>query len=221
MVPLHAWLMPRALATAVGPWNEAITMDQDGEYMARVVLSSRRIVRAPRAIAYYRKQAIRNGDRTSTSSGAHERHHRGALLALDCKARELLARRDDARARRALARQYMMRAFLAHPRHPAITREAVDRANGMGVAFQWSPGFGPIGHRVSEVIGRRTTRTTSVFYHQALSPLQLGRPSSAETPSLFYQEPRPIAGCHSIATRRMIRRLVRGERLPGGQRWCS
>jgi glycosyltransferase involved in cell wall biosynthesis len=34
------WLVPRALADRAGPWNESLSLNDDGEYFARVVLAS-------------------------------------------------------------------------------------------------------------------------------------------------------------------------------------
>jgi glycosyltransferase involved in cell wall biosynthesis len=49
-----AWLVPTAIARAAGPWNEELTLNDDGEYFSRVVLASQSLVHAPGALSLYR-----------------------------------------------------------------------------------------------------------------------------------------------------------------------
>jgi glycosyltransferase involved in cell wall biosynthesis len=48
------WLMSRELAEAVGPWDERLHYDQDGEYFARAVVASDGIRFVPGTGIYYR-----------------------------------------------------------------------------------------------------------------------------------------------------------------------
>ena len=43
--PTHPWLVPRALALTSGPWNTALTADQDGEYFGRILTISGPVLR--------------------------------------------------------------------------------------------------------------------------------------------------------------------------------
>src|SRR5437867_926948 len=49
------WLVSRELTEAAGPWNTRLSLDDDGEYFSRVVLSSDAIRFVPDAKAFYRK----------------------------------------------------------------------------------------------------------------------------------------------------------------------
>jgi len=40
MMHPSAWLVPRVVADSAGPWNESLTLNDDGEYFARVALAS-------------------------------------------------------------------------------------------------------------------------------------------------------------------------------------
>src|SRR5262249_13385356 len=40
MVCVSCWLTPRAVADEAGPWDESLSLDDDGEYFNRVVLAS-------------------------------------------------------------------------------------------------------------------------------------------------------------------------------------
>src|SRR5208282_1441691 len=48
-----AWLIPRLLIERAGPWNEALTLDDDGEYFTRVVLASRGVRLCKEAKSFY------------------------------------------------------------------------------------------------------------------------------------------------------------------------
>ncbi|WP_316824790.1 glycosyltransferase family 2 protein [Pedobacter miscanthi] len=55
IVPIHAWLTPRALLNKAGYWDESLSLDDDGEYFCRVVLAAKEVVYLENTIAYYRK----------------------------------------------------------------------------------------------------------------------------------------------------------------------
>jgi hypothetical protein len=103
MVHPGAWLTPRAVTEEAGPWDERLSLDDDGEYFARVVLASGGIRRVENVFSYYRKFQ----GKTNLSAGDYLTHHRSALRATDAKAEHILARVDASnavRAKRALAR---------------------------------------------------------------------------------------------------------------------
>lgn len=50
-----SWLVSRKLTDIAGPWNESLSLDDDGEYFCRVVLESRRIFFVPQAMTYKRR----------------------------------------------------------------------------------------------------------------------------------------------------------------------
>ncbi|MFN5814490.1 MAG: glycosyltransferase family 2 protein, partial [Pseudanabaena sp.] len=117
MVPLHAWLTPRHISDAAGLWDEQLSLDDDGEYFARVVLASKGIRRSDTALSYYRRYRTSG----SLSSGNSEHHHLSALRSADSKAQQILARTDSPKAKRALARAYMSIAILSYPNCPKIS----------------------------------------------------------------------------------------------------
>ncbi|MDB5137153.1 MAG: hypothetical protein JWP37_3756 [Mucilaginibacter sp.] len=54
MIGVHAWLTPRDVIDKIGPWNEELTLDDDGEFFSRVLLSSNGVIRTT-GFSYYRK----------------------------------------------------------------------------------------------------------------------------------------------------------------------
>lgn len=126
MVQTSAWLTPKAITDAIGPWNEKLLLDQDGEYFARAVLASKGI-RTTGGINYYRR-FFHGG---SISGKANRRENlESAILALNLKAEYLGKHTRSERYRQAMATLYMEIAVNAYPRFPDLVKfceEAVAR----------------------------------------------------------------------------------------------
>eukprot|EP01037_Dinobryon_pediforme_P013983 gene13983-14100_t len=67
MVQPAAWLTPRQLIDQAGPWNESLTLDDDGEYFARVLLESEGIRKTP-GLVFYRKYFGLKGNLSSLNN---------------------------------------------------------------------------------------------------------------------------------------------------------
>src|SRR5438067_8954519 len=90
------WLVSRELTVLAGPWDEALTRDQDGEYLARLVAKSAwvKFVRASRS--YYRQC-----NRHSTSRRTSRRCVESVFLAKGQAIQQLLSLEDTSRTREA------------------------------------------------------------------------------------------------------------------------
>lgn len=53
-----AWLVSRRLTELTGPWNERLSLDDDGEYFARMVTKCQRIKFVADAYTYYRRASV-------------------------------------------------------------------------------------------------------------------------------------------------------------------
>jgi glycosyltransferase involved in cell wall biosynthesis len=96
-----AWLVPRATADAAGPWQESLSLDDDGEYFTRVLLRSSGVRFVSSARAFYRSH---DGPRLSASRGRHAAV--SSFTSCRLKDSALLAVEDSARTRHALACNY-------------------------------------------------------------------------------------------------------------------
>lgn len=54
MMQPGAWLCPRALIDAAGPWDESLSLNDDGEFFARVMLAASGLIHVPEARCFYR-----------------------------------------------------------------------------------------------------------------------------------------------------------------------
>jgi glycosyltransferase involved in cell wall biosynthesis len=127
MMPSFAWLTPRALIDAAGPWNEDLSVNDDGEYFCRVVLASSGIVFCNEARGYYR---------TATKSSLSRRRDLRAFLSAFEAARlsseRLLARTKSPPAAKACATQFQRFIYDAFPDVPDLITAAERRVSELG-----------------------------------------------------------------------------------------
>ncbi len=90
------WLVSRQIAERAGPWNQSLTLDDDGEYFARIVASSDYVRFIPEARSYYRQW-----NPHSLSRAVGEKANRSLLKSLKLSVGYLLALDDSAAARTA------------------------------------------------------------------------------------------------------------------------
>lgn len=164
MVHPGAWLIPRSIAEAAGPWDEVPSPDDDGEYFARVVLASTGIRRSTRGLSYYRKHRIGAGNLSAEHSAAYQR---AALRSLEVRADMILARDSSPRARKAFARCFRSRAFTAYPfdKHTSEMASAKARELGdrrpIGEFGTWKGRF------LARILGWKLVRRANVAWHAA------------------------------------------------------
>ena len=85
MIQPNAWLTPRNIIEKVGPWNEELTLDDDGEYFCRVLLKSRGIIKS-KGYNYYRKYT----QSKNLSSSQEKKHLESQYKSLKLKVSNLM-----------------------------------------------------------------------------------------------------------------------------------
>ena len=101
MFPPIAWLIPRELCERAGGWDEHISVNDDGEYMSRVLAASSGIVFASGARAYYR-----SGNPASYASQRSCRAAESELRAWDSIVSTMVMLENSPRVRLAAATGY-------------------------------------------------------------------------------------------------------------------
>lgn len=92
------WLMSRELAEAVGPWDERLHYDQDGEYFARAVVASEGIRFVPGTGIYYRASSAST---RISHIGNSNRKKDSLLLSMKLHVQYLRSLEDSERIRKA------------------------------------------------------------------------------------------------------------------------
>ena len=135
MMQPAAWLAPRAVLDRAGPWNEALSLNDDGEYFARVALAARQILFCPDARSYYR---------SGVSSSLSRRKDRRALASyfhsVELTAAHLSAADSSPRTRAALAYAWKWLAFEMYPGAPELADRAERESLALGGSSAPFPG---------------------------------------------------------------------------------
>ncbi len=164
MLPPLVWLTPRRIIDAAGPWNEALSLDDDGEYFCRVLLQAAKIRFIPGAKSYYR---MHDGPRLSASHG--DRAARSSFLSIELKERHALARENSPRMRHALALNYQRFTWEQIADAPALAALALARMQSHTPALP--PPDGPRLYRwASRVLGWPRARRLQLAARRMLHP---------------------------------------------------
>ena len=132
MVGLHAWLTPYSIIESTGPWDENISLNDDGDFFTRALLNSNGVEYVSGIGAYYRQH---EGERVSAL--VSEEALRGFLKSIDTRRDYVLPRvkkENRARARSMVARAYWNVAVRSLPISSDISKEASDRARELGMS---------------------------------------------------------------------------------------
>ena len=147
-----AWLAPRGLLDQAGPWDETLSLNDDGEYFSRVVLAAKHIVFCAEARSYYR----------SHLSGSLSRRKNPAALAslfrsVDLTLQHLLGADRSPRTLAAAAYAWKWTAFELYPIAPELSRTAEDNCKKLGGSLRRFPGSGRF-QLASRFLGWRLAR---------------------------------------------------------------
>ena len=125
------WLVSRELTEAVGPWNESLSLDDDGEYFCRVVAKSKFVKFVPTAKSYYRRWSAGSLSK-STSLGAC----RSLLTSLKLSFEYLLELEDSPRTRTAALSYLQVWFHYFYPDKTELIEEAQMLARKLGGCLQ-------------------------------------------------------------------------------------
>lgn len=159
MMPNFAWLTPRALIERAGPWNESLSLNDDGEFFSRVVLASSGIVFCSEARGFYRSLHC-----ASTSRRNDHAAFASAFLATDLACGYLLQRCVSDAARRACATQYQRFAYSAYPHAAEHVARAEKRIRELG-GSELRPGGGRAFQLLSHGFGWKFAKRCQLAWH--------------------------------------------------------
>lgn len=132
-----AWLCPRTLLERAGPWDETLSLNDDGEYFARVLRLASSIRYVPGARSYYRSAVPGSLSRVRSRDALVSLHQSVAQMAA-----HLLAVEDSPRIRQALSDFWERTRFELYPEAPDLSDDAAARARHWGtprVTFACGP----------------------------------------------------------------------------------
>jgi glycosyltransferase involved in cell wall biosynthesis len=127
MIHPAAWLVPRLVAETAGPWDERLSLNDDGEYFARVVLASDRIDFSAHGASLYRSNLAGSLSRRRSPAALES-----MALSVELIASHLQRAEDSPPVRQALADYWQRLEFELYPDAPHLCRRAARRARDFG-----------------------------------------------------------------------------------------
>lgn len=152
-----AWLCPREVIKAGGPWDESLTLINDLEYFTRLLLASAGVAFCPSARTYYRSNVSGSLSRR-TSRAAWE----SAFRATELSSSALIARENSDATRRACAMNLQRLIHSAYPDAADLVSRAEKRIAELG-GSDLVPGGGPVFQKLSRIVGWKAARRAQVL----------------------------------------------------------
>jgi glycosyltransferase involved in cell wall biosynthesis len=152
-----AWLLPRAVADKAGAWDERLSLNDDGEYFCRALLSSRGILYCDEARTFYRS-GIENSLSKQKGAGAYPSLYKS----VESCAQHLLAAEDSPRVRQALANYYYRFMCEIYPAMPELQARAQARMKQLGRPTVVPP-QGRVFQLFSPLVGWRLAKRMSLI----------------------------------------------------------
>ena len=152
MMQCAMWLIPRSLLDRSGGWDTRLSLINDFEFFARVLLQATAILHSPEARLYYR-----SGIGGSLSGQTSRKAAESACLSLLTGTNHLLAARNDAQTRRAAANMLKTFDYTFYPAFADLRRTFDARIRVLGgsdLEPVGPPGF----HALRRWIGWRLAR---------------------------------------------------------------
>ncbi len=128
MIP-ESWLVSRELTEAARPWDERLSLDDDGEYFTRVIRHCERIRFIPEAQSFYRcgnsgslSSVVKRPDKKLQSQFSSIRSQVGILLSME----------ESKRTRAACVKYLQDSFFYFYPDNMELVTKAQDMARNLG-----------------------------------------------------------------------------------------
>jgi glycosyltransferase involved in cell wall biosynthesis len=120
-----SWLVSRQLTEKAGPWNPQLSLDDDGEYFSRVLLTSQGVRFTPNARSYYRRSTFGS---LSNIDGSN-RKLESLFLSLTLHTQYIRSLEDSGRVRLAVLK-YLQRWLVEfYPERPDLVAGLEDMAS--------------------------------------------------------------------------------------------
>ncbi|MCS3657969.1 glycosyltransferase involved in cell wall biosynthesis [Salinibacter ruber] len=159
-MPLMGWLTPRSVVEAAGSWNESLSVNDDGEYFARVLLESAKIAFCRDACVYYR-----SGSQKTLSARRSPQALQSWYRSLRFVEKYMLRREDSPRVRRACAHQLRHFVHSVYPNAPTLVEEAEARIEQLGEAVG-APGGSTKYNIIARVLGWKPAAWLRHLYYR-------------------------------------------------------
>ena len=164
-----AWLVPRKISEKAGLWNEDLSLNDDGEYFARVILASEGVQFCQGAKTYYR-----SGISESLSRSKSEKARQSEFLSLSLGTSNLLARENSPRTRKVCATVFQRFIYEAYPDVPELSAQAAVKVKEFG-GSNLQPTGGKMFQLLSKFVGwQKAKKIQKIFYKYGYQKAAVG-----------------------------------------------
>jgi hypothetical protein len=166
------WLVSRKLTELAGPWDERLSLDDDGEYFSRVVAASEYVKFVPDAQSYYR---LHNPG--SLSRSISDKACESLLLSLNLRISQLRKLEDSKQTRNASIQLLQTWLDYFYPDKDVLLRKVYDLAWELGgtltpprLSWKYLPIKALFGWKVAKRVRKivSTTKLRARFRHDLL-----------------------------------------------------
>lgn len=160
MIGIHSWLVPAGIIEKSGPWNESLTVDDDGEFFCRVVLNSTGIVKTE-GLCYYRRFV---GPRKNLSARGDHKSLQSMVDSFHLKKKYLLERTNVHAAHFALYKQTLNLAIRTYILYPELYRQ-INKELKEYPGFNYHPIIGgKFLNLIARIFGWQAARFLQYYY---------------------------------------------------------
>ncbi|MDJ0647625.1 MAG: glycosyltransferase family A protein [Xenococcaceae cyanobacterium MO_188.B19] len=164
-----AWLVPRRISDKAGLWNEDLSVNDDGEYFTRVVLSSDRVKFCQGAKSYYR-----SGNTGSLSGITSAKARQSQFLSFSLGTTNLLAIENSPRTRQVCAIVFQRFIYEAYPDVAELSKQAEAKVKKFG-GSNLQPSGGNIFQLLTKIVGwQKAKKIQRVFYQYGYQKAAVG-----------------------------------------------
>lgn len=147
MMAISSYLTHRDLIQQAGPWDEPLTINQDGEFFCRILLKAKEVLFEPNGTVFYRQPGHGN-----VSQQKSEKAALSLLDSLKSYEKSVLEVEDSFRVRLALKKVYQKYLYDIFPNYRGLLIDARNRMKALGVKERTSIG-GPKFQLMSKILG--------------------------------------------------------------------
>lgn len=169
MIQTNAWLIPMSVIKNAGPWNDELTVDDDGEFFCRIILNAQSIICVAEPLNYYRKFPKQGNLSARTDYNSIRSVFKSALL----KKKHLLLKTSDNAARDALALQFRDISVRCFPVHMEIHKQAEYEVEALGGTKYVPVIGGPLIEKIKKYLGWKPAKRLMISKMNILKWLKL------------------------------------------------
>ena len=156
MMGAWLWLIPRAIITKTGGWDERLSLNNDFEFSIRLLMQASEVKFAADAKLFYRSGMA------SLSQRPSDKAFEAAILSTDLGCNYLLAKENNTLTRQLCADRYQEWLFRIYPAHKSLVREVEKKIDELGGSSRQMDG-GKVFQFISGLFGWKLAKRMKEF----------------------------------------------------------